>query len=213
MTRILTSYIYITEISETLQSTTKQNMADQGTNPTIYYHSLTMKHVDLYRVIRLRALSESPSSFDSVFEDQISLPREWWENRVHQHHVITLVASTLEDLPETFDAMGWDYTTPSQFATHDSWLCSLVICMQYLENAEEAYLKGMWVAPGARKRGIATKLVQRALDWAKDHVGDKGKFESVVLDIPHNQGARRLYESCGFVEVGDPGGLRYEFKL
>ena len=59
------------------------------------------------------------------------------------------------------------------------------------------FLVAMWVAPELRGTGNARALVERVLDWAREHGASR-----VCLSVePGNDRAARLYEKCGFVET------------
>jgi RimJ/RimL family protein N-acetyltransferase len=57
---------------------------------------------------------------------------------------------------------------------------------------------GLMVAMSHRRRGIGTKLLEAALDWARH--SEVRKLELHVF--PHNEAAIRLYENFGFVREG-----------
>lgn len=57
-----------------------------------------------------------------------------------------------------------------------------------------AILRTMYVAPSARRRGAATMLTRRFLDWARE----QGCSEAHVDHYAANGAAGELYESCGF---------------
>lgn len=57
---------------------------------------------------------------------------------------------------------------------------------------------GLMVAISHRRRGIGTKLLEAALDWARH--SEVRKLELHVF--PHNEAAIRLYETFGFVQEG-----------
>jgi len=57
---------------------------------------------------------------------------------------------------------------------------------------------GLMVARSHRRRGIGTKLLHAALEWARN--SEVRKLELHVF--PHNVAAIRLYESFGFVQEG-----------
>lgn len=56
------------------------------------------------------------------------------------------------------------------------------------------------VVPDARRRGVATSLLDALLDVAKG-AGARG----LSLSVSHGNPSRRIYERAGFVEVGDDG--------
>lgn len=60
-------------------------------------------------------------------------------------------------------------------------------------------LVSMWVSPTDRPAGLGRRLVDSVTGWARS-IG----AEHVELWVTvGNEAGRRLYESCGFVEVGD----------
>ncbi len=59
-----------------------------------------------------------------------------------------------------------------------------------------AVLRTLYVATGSRRSGVASALVDRFLDWARDH----GCAEAHVDHYAANHGAARLYQEAGFRE-------------
>jgi RimJ/RimL family protein N-acetyltransferase len=57
---------------------------------------------------------------------------------------------------------------------------------------------GLMVAMSHRRQGIGTKLLEAALEWARQ--SDVRKLELHVF--PHNEAAIKLYERFGFVQEG-----------
>jgi RimJ/RimL family protein N-acetyltransferase len=57
---------------------------------------------------------------------------------------------------------------------------------------------GLMVAMTHRRQGIGTRLLETALDWARE--SDVRKLELHVF--PHNEAAIKLYEKFGFVKEG-----------
>jgi RimJ/RimL family protein N-acetyltransferase len=57
---------------------------------------------------------------------------------------------------------------------------------------------GLMVAISHRRRGIGTRLLEAALDWARH--SEVRKLELHVF--PHNDAAIKLYENFGFVQEG-----------
>src|SRR5690606_17157244 len=63
----------------------------------------------------------------------------------------------------------------------------------------EVMIVSMWVAPEARRQGVASALVDRALAWARARPATTRVTLEVMDD---NHPARRLYERHGFVDTG-----------
>lgn len=78
----------------------------------------------------------------------------------------------------------------------------------HLKAAHKAHLWGMYVAPGQRRRGIATALLGAALRHARSLPGVSWVHLGVSAAAPD---ARRLYERAGFRVWGtEPDALRHE---
>lgn len=61
---------------------------------------------------------------------------------------------------------------------------------------QSAYISNVWVAPACRRRGVASKLTQMAVEWAK------GKGCEVVRLRSSDMG-RPVYASLGFVTTDE----------
>jgi RimJ/RimL family protein N-acetyltransferase len=57
---------------------------------------------------------------------------------------------------------------------------------------------GMAIVDGWRGRGVGRALLDVGIQWARD----QGAHKVALQFWPHNERARRLYESAGFVEEG-----------
>jgi ribosomal protein S18 acetylase RimI-like enzyme len=62
-------------------------------------------------------------------------------------------------------------------------------------HAEYGHVLGMFVDERRRGRGIGRALLERALQWAREH----SLPEISLLVFPHNERALALYQSSGFV--------------
>lgn len=202
--------------------------------PHIYYHTLTAEHPAVYRLIRLRALSESPSNFGSTFAREVAFTRETWVQRLKNPSAIVFVASNRAALMplmlEEADSAApislssasptpaniWEAPRLEELEASDEWLYGMVICIQSYDNPSEAYLVSFWVAPSARRQGIGEALVNLAVDWARKHEPQGSKFTRVLLGVrKNNTVARRLYERCGFIGESKetPDQMEYSYKL
>jgi ribosomal protein S18 acetylase RimI-like enzyme len=57
----------------------------------------------------------------------------------------------------------------------------------------------LWVAPGARGRGVARRLVQARVGWARD----RGAARLEVAVAENNEAAKALYRDLGFAPTGE----------
>lgn len=124
------------------------------------------------RAIRLRSLEDSPDAYGATLEKTLTLEPEAWEKN-------------LQDIPAFVASInGGDV--------------GLVRGGQHAELPETAYLISMWVAPEARRKGVAAALTEALIDWAKGLC-----YREVYLDVAHqNPAAIACYDRLGFVVTG-----------
>jgi GNAT superfamily N-acetyltransferase len=133
-----------------------------------------------FKAIRLHALRADPQGFSSTYEREVALPEDWWTSR----------AALSED--------GEQQRLFVLVDEEDRWL-GLALAR---DDAGTAVLNAMWVAPEARGQGAAKALCDACADWARAH-----GFDALHVGVfPDNAGARRLYESAGFVSHSRDGG-------
>ncbi|MEO0447635.1 MAG: GNAT family N-acetyltransferase [Verrucomicrobiota bacterium] len=128
------------------------------------------------RTIRFRALQDHPDAFGSTLEREFTFTDQDWKDRLSRPRCQTFIASC--DERDVGLIRGGPYD-------------------------DEAGLFSMWVAPEARRQGVAGRLVDVIIAWAVQQ--EKGKL---LLDVGDaNESAIRLYESKGFLPTGVIGTL------
>lgn len=95
---------------------------------------------------------------------------------------------------------AWAHKTAANFAVVDSDSCVVgsfgLVRMNPRERVAEV---GYWVAPSARRRGVARRAAARVTEWALREVG----FARVeLLAGAGNAGSRRVAELIGFTQEG-----------
>jgi ribosomal protein S18 acetylase RimI-like enzyme len=134
---------------------------------------LSAKDVNVFRRIRLEALSYEPFSFASVFGDWAHLSDRQWRQHLHQPVFVAL----LDQQP--VGMMGLR-----------------------LENARKmahrAKLVSVYVRKGERGTGIAANLLFSVIE----HALARGIFQLELAVNAENSAAIRFYESHGFKKVG-----------
>jgi ribosomal protein S18 acetylase RimI-like enzyme len=134
------------------------------------------------RDVRLRALASDPKAFLETHDHAAAFPDERWRER-----------STPRDDQASF------------VVERDGRFDGLVSCFVAGDPAT-VFLVAMWVAPELRRTGAARELVERVVDWAREHDAAR-----VALSVEAwNTRAARLYERCGFVETADPPPFPYD---
>lgn len=149
--------------------------------------ALTPDDVDLYRPIRLRALSTDPGSFGSTYERESAFDDATWRSR----------------LAGRGDRRGVVFLATQQAAPGAEMQSVGVAGVYHTEDPGVVYLWGMWVAPEARGTGVSRALVEACIGWANAEQGT-----AIVLDVVReNTPAVTLYRRFGFEPTGRIGGL------
>lgn len=139
----------------------------------IEIRQLTPADAALYRSIRLAGLKQNPEVFGSTFEAEVTKPLAWFFDRLNTSQVFGAFRDA--------DLLGI-----AGFAVRHGE-----------KEAHKGLLWGMYVRPEARGAGVARRLVEAVLDFAR------GRVELIQLSVVMgNEQARRLYARFGFVEYG-----------
>ncbi|MEV6521632.1 GNAT family N-acetyltransferase [Longispora sp. NPDC051575] len=128
---------------------------------------------ELTRRLRLAALLDAPDAFGGTYADTLARPEEQWRS--------------------------WPGGGPVFAAERDGLPVGLVCGFPHPDGRAE--LISMWVAPGARGRRVAARLIDAVADWARE-----SGAEALELHVyPHNQAAYQAYARYGFTdqEVAD----------
>jgi ribosomal protein S18 acetylase RimI-like enzyme len=129
------------------------------------------------RSVRLRALRDTPDAFGSTLDREVTFADQVWKQRLTRTDAATFLAR-LERL-------------------------DVGIVIAAAEDGGDAGLYSLWVAPGARGRGVGDALVSAAVDWAS-----RGGCNRIRLDVADfNTPAIRLYARHGFLPTGETGTL------
>jgi GNAT superfamily N-acetyltransferase len=128
-----------------------------------------------FKSIRLRSLKDSPDAFGTRFETAATWDEHNWVSQVEKLN--TFIASS-----EGID-VGVARSAKDENDPKTAWIIS------------------MWVAPEARGKKVASKLLQAIIEWAK-----KENLNSLKLDVvDSNKPAISLYENHGFIANGISG--------
>jgi ribosomal protein S18 acetylase RimI-like enzyme len=127
---------------------------------------------EAFRSVRLAALLDAPSAFSSTYALESASPDEEWERR----------AAVGADGAERTLFLAWRGVDPVG-----------VVGGGRLDE-DHAELVSMWVAPEARRGGVARRLVTALLGWA----AASGRHHVQLWVTQGNEPAQRFYESMGF---------------
>jgi len=152
----------------------------------VQIRQLTPKDAALYRSIRLEGLKESPEAFGSTFEAEFTKPLAWFFDRLSS----SVVFGAIRDA-KILDAK---ILGVAGFAVRDGE-----------KEEHKGLLWGIYVRPDARGAGVARRLVEAVIAYARARV------ELIQLSVVvGNEQAQRLYARLGFVEYGiEKNSLKY----
>ena len=163
----------------------------------IKIRQLTPGDAALYRSIRLEGLKESPEAFGSTFDAEFTKPLAWFFDRLSSSVVFGAIRDAKLLDAKILDAkiLGAKILGVAGFAVRDGE-----------KEAHKGLLWGMYVRPDARGAGVARRLVEAVIAYARPHV------ELIQLSVVvGNEQARRLYARLGFVEYGiEKNSLKYD---
>lgn len=137
-----------------------------------------------YRAIRLRALADAPDAFCATLAEAQAWPLEEWLARLERAEASGIDCPLVAEQEGAFVGLLW--------AKVDA------------NDAARVNLFQMWVAPECRGRGVASRLLDEALAWARSrgarvvHLGVNRANANVV----------RLYQRAGFEPIGAPYPMR-----
>jgi ribosomal protein S18 acetylase RimI-like enzyme len=135
-----------------------------------------------FSVVRLRALADSLGIDDAHYRQEARFTAAQWRRRLRDH---------------------------AQFAAlADGRVAGLIGAQQ--QNTDTVYLYSLWVDPAARGLGLAHKLINAAVDWARCR-----RANTIRLRVASsNSVARNVYESLGFgVSDGETAGQHEELAM
>ena len=124
----------------------------------------------LLRDVRLQALSDAPEAFGSTYAREVDFDETEWRRRAETNG--WFLASDA-DQPVGIVAGYRDSEAP----------------------APQRHLVAMWVAPVARGSGVAHRLIDAVVDWARAD----GASELTLGVADGNERAAALYRRYGFV--------------
>jgi ribosomal protein S18 acetylase RimI-like enzyme len=156
----------------------------------VSFRLLSDSEWDLLRDVRLVALSESPTAYLSSYETEARYEPLRWRRELRR-------GAWLVGLSRAGTVVAVVGATPEPDI-----------------DPGDRYLSYLWVAPSARRTGLATRLVDEMLR----HLHGTGVARAWLWVLDGNDAARALYGKLGFTSTGERQPLlhdptRYEERL
>jgi ribosomal protein S18 acetylase RimI-like enzyme len=141
--------------------------------PSCVIRGLTEDDWEVLRRIRLMALAESPTAFETMFADAAAWSHERWRERARGSTTSRLFMAYRDDHPAGMAGI-------------------------YAEDDGSAQVISVWVRPDQRRQGVARVLIAAAVEFAV-----AAGLSPVLLWVAEgNAAARCLYEELGFRVTG-----------
>ena len=132
----------------------------------------------LFRSVRLAALEDAPNAFGETLEDALHSD---WSARVTPAPDRVVFIAVAEG-----DAIG------------------MIFAKCGTASQEAAFIGGMWVHPGCRRRGVGSRLLERAITFLRL----SGQQRVALWVTAANADVLRFYEEAGFRQTGTSSTLR-----
>jgi ribosomal protein S18 acetylase RimI-like enzyme len=137
-----------------------------------------------HRLLRLRALEESPDAFAATHAEQAARPLESWAARLEAAAASDVDYPLVAELDGVPVGLAWAKVDGSDPAVVEIFQ--------------------VWVSSAARGQGVAAALLREAISWARSRGA-----RTVKLDVTQGDTAAvRLYLREGFRDVGEPVPFR-----
>jgi ribosomal protein S18 acetylase RimI-like enzyme len=192
-------------------------------NDQEYLNNFALRLKDL----RLRSLQTDPEAFSSTYAMENKQPLEFWTKRLQnpaaRHFIIARSGSSDEHSDREGDLLSDEWVSllvvfgpqaihPDKFENASSWMA----CLDSNRNLEDVeiseqrsvlmyHIVGVWVAPEARRRGVAKRMVEGAIDTIKQE-GQQKRASTAICTIGVQDtamAAQNLYQACGFSKVAE----------
>jgi len=129
--------------------------------------------------LRLAALSDSPDAFGSTLDGALGYSDSDWENGIHD---LTTFVAVVDEVDQ-----------------------GMLRCVPDKDDPSSMFLISMWIAPEARGSGLAEKLIQITVEWARSK-----SYKQLLLDVADNNNAAiKLYSKLLFEPNGETGTLPF----
>jgi ribosomal protein S18 acetylase RimI-like enzyme len=151
----------------------------------VHVRRVTADDADLLRSVRLAALADAPRSFGSTYDREVAYPADRW--------ISWAVTGASGETSVIFLAIDDDDVVGV------AAVVGVVGVLADYPDSHQPTLWGIWVAPAARRRGVAGQLVEAAYDWAMS----VGLDELRLWVASDNPGAIALFRRHAFSPTSD----------
>ena len=144
----------------------------------IEVRKIKVNEFDLYKSLRIRALTEAPHAFGGTLDEAESKSIDWYRGEVKMW--------SESENSTIFIALKKDF--------------AIGLCGAFFENKTgRAFICSMWVDPEFRKYRIGNNIVEKASSWLRERGGNQVHAWVAQNNMP----AISFYKSLGFVATNE----------
>ena len=133
---------------------------------------------ELYKSLRIRALTDAPYAFGGTRDEAINKPIGWYKK----------------------ETLRWSKSEKSTIFIAFSDEIAIGLVGAFFENKTgRAFICSMWVDPEFRKSGVGNSIVKKSSYW----LSDRGGSSIFAWVAESNKSAIRFYKSLGFVATNE----------
>ncbi|KAI0653314.1 acyl-CoA N-acyltransferase [Cubamyces menziesii] len=167
-----------------------------------------------YKNTRLTALRTDPSCFSSTYAREAVFTEETWRERLNGDGKAVFVVRAAKPPSRSGEGRTEGEHEGAPFIGTASVVAARALPSATIPNGVDReatyFVFGMWVDPDHRGRGVGRKLLEAGVQWVAEDATKAALRDGQVVDGSHivaemfltvaasNQGARRMYERCGF---------------
>jgi len=144
-------------------------------------------NVAAFRMVRLQALKEDPTSFGSTYAKESELTEAEWLKRAARWSG-----------EKSVGYLAMNQEMPDQEMSDQGMPCGIVASYLDEEDPHRAHVVSMWVSPTHRRSGLGTLLIDAIQVWAMA----RGVSELQLMVTNINHGAIQFYKRLGFTMNG-----------
>jgi ribosomal protein S18 acetylase RimI-like enzyme len=161
------------------------NIGRRAFMPTLV--RISPENAAAFRMVRLQALKEDPTSFGSTYAKESELTEAEWLKRAARWSG-----------EKSVGYLAVNQEMPNQRMQDQGMPCGIVASYVDEEDPQRAQVVSMWVSPTHRRSGLGTLLIDAIQKWATA----QGVSELQLMVTNINHGAIQFYQRLGFALNG-----------
>jgi predicted acetyltransferase len=149
-------------------------------NKDFIYRKLSNNDIDLFIKLRLDFINESHKNIDEAAKDKIKISlKNYFERHIENNDFIGIICEHNEKVISTAYLIIGEWPANGNFM-----------------NGKIGTLLNVYTYPEYRKNGIATNVIKKIIEEAKEH-------DVSIINLEASEDGEPVYRKIGFVETKD----------